>query len=294
MAYSTQNIDFSTDTGYNYDNTKLEFVGGIVRAKSAFTGASIVVTPTLSISAWNDIGYIDISLNEHADSATARYYHLWLVSFESGASADPSSATWKRYSKAGWEIIAYTEMSSKGMTVAQVETIYEWPTPSYLTFAVQINRESGSTIGQLDNIAIYYTTTAANEDQSSVFATEPASNADLATDLAVYPEFALPIRYVSHDSPMDTPDGYSRSYRQATLVRTVLQGIRFRAITSTERDNTVTFLNAHLGQASFTWNPPGLPTGKKWVAAEPVSVVKVGPSCWDVTTPYLMEVFPTA
>jgi hypothetical protein len=292
VAFSVHNITFTIDTGFNYDNTKLEFVAGVCRAKAAFTGQSIVVCPTLNISAWNSVAHVVMTSDENADSASARYFHDALVSFESGASTDPANAHWKTYGARGWTDAAYTDIATKGLSLAELEAVHEWPSPSYLTFAFNVHRETGSTIGNLDNVAISYSPTSAHEDLSGDFPTEPASDADLATDLAIYPEFPLALSYLTYDIMMPTPGGYHIAWRQATQMRRIIESPRFIATNATDRDAVLAFLNSHIGQASFTYDPPGVATGSKWIANEPIFHRQHHGGAWEIGCASLLEVFP--
>lgn len=292
MAFSTQNITFNTDTGFNYTAADVEFVSGVCRAKSGFTGQSVVVTPTIDVSSWNSINSLVFTASEKVDGAAARYFHDVLVSFSAGASTTPASAVWQKHYTGGWITIPYTDIATRGMSLAEITNVKVWPAPSNLTFAFNIHREAGSTLGSLDNLAIVYHAAADHEDQSTDFPTEPASNADVATDLAIYPEFPGSIEYETGDTLMATPGGYHLAWRNSTAIRRTINSPRFIAINTTNKDLVLAFLRAHIGQASFTWDPPGCKTGCKWVAIEPIEDVQLGADNWEVSCSAFVEVLP--
>jgi hypothetical protein len=290
MTYSQYNITFNTGTGFNFNASEIEFVSGVMRAKSGFSGSSLVIAPTINLSGWTKIANHVFTFKEKTDGLGNLYHHKYLVSEDPAANGSPSTVVWKRYTGATWEKVSISDINTLGMPYDYIEGLFSWFSPTYLTYAISVIRDTGSPIGEIDNILINYKTDTSFEDITSSLPTEPQSDADLETDLFL-PERPTSRQFMAYGLTVPMGFGYDQSWMVAEKIRETLPSLVWRCTSKTEKDSVVTFLESHLSK-SFSWQQIGHTAVKYWIALEPIVVTQIESNAYDVTVT-LQEVFPT-
>jgi hypothetical protein len=278
MRPQDTSLNFTSSTGYTFDSDDVEFVSGVARALTGFTGTATVETPAIDTTGWDRIAAVALTATE-----STQYQHNFLVSTDGGT-------TWQTSDGLTWYVVDVADIGAAGMTEAQLTNLRTFPpVGNFLSFLVQINKSDAAAVGSISQITVTYLEDATVPDELEFPDANPPINTVLNIDLELVPEAPVAVEFIQPASQSNNVGGHRITTPLSTGVRSVFTAA-FICVGEEQRDLVEGYILQHQSDWAVGYQPPWENEQLSYLFGE-YSIEKVAPNVWRIPVRFI-EVFP--